>query len=947
MNRPPPPRDWYSENPLVHRDRRLAASPSAWVRSFACEDVRPLIVCRGPIRKEAIDVFREMGITDCGILLSEKDSIVYTQALAPELRFVGPDHVHRVSDYSGATRQERLERIAQIVQICRDNDYTHVFAGYGFMAEDETFVRSLEEAGLIFIGPGSHVVRAAGAKDEAKRTALAEDVSVTPGINDLTARTLLRRYPDLAALRALVEERGLAVDLAAWAPSDPPAARADEVLEASYRAGVDLFTVDELGEAAAAAVSGLLEQLPGRRLRLKAIGGGGGKGQRIVQTAAEVPGCVREILSEVKATGVGDNKNIIVELNIEETRHVEIQLVGNGDWAMSLGARDCSLQMHEQKLLELSVTQEATAEAIARARAAGRHLEERALERELAMLEVMEAEAERFGRAVRLDSASTFECIVDAGDHYFMEVNTRIQVEHRVSELCYGLRFANPDDPDDAFEVHSLVACMVLLARHGARLPRPTRVRRAGAAVEARLNATDRALHPHAGGIIQSWSDPIPWEIRDDQGICGKNPDTRSFVHYKLAGAYDSNIALVVTVGDDRAQSMDRLVEILRQMKIQGVDLETNLEFHYGLAHWLRARNVNAMPSTRFVVPYLTQMGLLKQACRELDVIYAWTHLRARLEQPLSGSPDALKAMRTALTLKETLLKRPLDATFADPHVLSAWLSANRHRFRFDDEHRVEWLDNPLDVLLDSYHLINMEWDPRRPAAEVIWQHDHELLERGLGFYRRLEERLGRPSWPELRRLLADSSPPSGFDEALWTEVRAAHMGFRAGVDLLALLPIIGRRVRFFELDVERDLTVTIPERLLDTALQAEMRRVLVPPPATSDDTIVAASGGMFYAQEAPDRPPLVKRGDHFEAGQPLYVIEVMKMFNKVVAPFSGTIDEVLIDTDGTIVKKGQPVFRVTPDVKLVAEDRVELKRRRRSNTDEALRQMPADATFN
>src|SRR5512144_885234 len=78
--------DWYKDNPLTHRDRRLSASPSAWVRSFSCEDLRPLIVCRGPIRKEAMDVFEEMGIAHYGMLLSEKDSIVYANALAPELR---------------------------------------------------------------------------------------------------------------------------------------------------------------------------------------------------------------------------------------------------------------------------------------------------------------------------------------------------------------------------------------------------------------------------------------------------------------------------------------------------------------------------------------------------------------------------------------------------------------------------------------------------------------------------------------------------------------------------------------------------------------------------------------------------------------------------------------------------------------------------------------------
>ena len=73
----------YMHNPLIHRDRRLGQSESDWVRSFGCEDMTVLIVCRGPIRREALDIFAEMGMTRVGILLSEKDSIVYPRALAP------------------------------------------------------------------------------------------------------------------------------------------------------------------------------------------------------------------------------------------------------------------------------------------------------------------------------------------------------------------------------------------------------------------------------------------------------------------------------------------------------------------------------------------------------------------------------------------------------------------------------------------------------------------------------------------------------------------------------------------------------------------------------------------------------------------------------------------------------------------------------------------------
>src|SRR5512141_1750403 len=139
--------DWYQNNPLIHRDRRLAGSSSEWVRSFACVDLKPLIVCRGPIRKEAMDVYEEMGISHYGILLSEKDSIIYPNALAPELRqLTDSRRVHRVPDYSGASKEERVERINQIIQIAKDNDYDSVFAGYGFMAEDDEIVAALEAA---------------------------------------------------------------------------------------------------------------------------------------------------------------------------------------------------------------------------------------------------------------------------------------------------------------------------------------------------------------------------------------------------------------------------------------------------------------------------------------------------------------------------------------------------------------------------------------------------------------------------------------------------------------------------------------------------------------------------------------------------------------------------------------------------------------------------------
>jgi len=949
--------DLYNNNPLIHGDRRLGNSDSEWVRSFACEDLCPLIVCRGPIRKEAMDVYEEMGISHYGILLSEKDSIVYPNALAPELRQLKDStRVHRVPDYSGASKEERVERINQIIEIAKDNGYDSIFAGYGFMAEDEEFVGAIENAGLKFIGPCAHTQSSAGKKDEAKRTALRVDVSVTPGIDNVTARTLVKKHPSRDALLALVKAEGLDCDDKVLNDDKLSLEElADHILFASYAKGIDLYSIDEMGAQVEAECIEMFKKNPQSRVRLKAIGGGGGKGQRILgasllgkknasdadikKEAANAPGLVLEILNEVKANGVGDNKNVLVELNIEQTRHNEIQLLGNGEWCISLGGRDCSLQMHEQKLLEISVTQEGLTLEIEKAKKAGNKVQAKALETDLMVLQRMEEESARFGAAVGLDSASTFECIVDRDRHYFMEVNTRIQVEHRVSELCYSLKFTNPKDPKDFFIVESLVEAMALLARHKERLPKPERIPRFGAGAEARLNATDDSLSPNAGGVIRYWSEPLEGEIRDDQGICQKNPDTGLFMKYNVAGAYDSNIALLLTKGEDRLDSYNYLSTVICNTKIRGTNLATNLDFHYGLVNWFIGRNVMAKPTTRFVVPYLTLVGLLKEEANKLDPVFAFLQMKKHYAKLADGDSELSKTYSELLDRKGTLLTRPMEMLLKNPHMLSGWLSINQKNFEVKNG-KVVWLRNPMVVIGETYEFLNMAYREGEPAAEVIWSHDNELLQKALSFYEDLRGKLGleKEDYFKLNEMLQNEKAPKGFKADIWEQIRAAHTGFEAGMELFGMIFLIAEKVKFWEMKVEEDLEVTIPDYLTDPDLQARVKKILVPPPATKADEVVAPCGGMYYGQEAPGLPPFVTEGMHFEKDQPLFIIEVMKMFNKVPAPFAGTIDKILIEgSDGVIVQKGQPLFKVSPDEKLVDVDPAEVERVRRETTSEYL----------
>ncbi|MEZ4252100.1 MAG: biotin/lipoyl-containing protein [Polyangiales bacterium] len=889
---------------------RFADATSEWARSFSLASIKCLIVCRGPVRKEAIDVFDEVGIAEYGILLSEKDSIVYPRCLAPELRgFRFPENIHRVPDYMGAGQEEKVQRIREIVAIAKDHGYTHVFAGYGFMAEDAEFIEAIEEAGLTFAGPSSYVARGAGAKDEAKKLARHLGNSVTPGVDNPSALALLSRVKDRGGLEKLAKEMSAADPAdSGKKPLDftyddalPLDENAEALLQLGYERALELVTIEELQATARAQAESIWKEHPGSRIRFKYIGGGGGKGQRVVSGESEVAAAVMDILAESKVVAPGSNRNFLIELNIETTRHNEIQLIGNGEWCVSLGGRDCSVQMHEQKLLELSLTDELLAVEIEATKDAKKRA---VLEADRRTLARMEAESAAFGQAVKLNSVSTWEAIVEGEKHFFMEMNTRIQVEHRVTELAYRLCFANPNDPSDVFYVESLIEAMLLLAEHGPRVPKPTRELRNVAGGEVRINATNAALQPHAGGMIRSWSSPLEGEIRDDQGIGVRNPDTGAFVFYNLAGAYDSNIALVVTHGTSRRDNLERLAEILRRTELRGDDLQTNMPVHYGLLQWILGQDAMLKPSTRFMASYLAAVGSLAKVVADVDVQLAFNAMLGKLDREGQG----------VLKKKSTLLVRPLQKLLGSPHLLAGFLGRYDGTFWKRSGDTVQFAENPMVVLDALYRYLNLEDGAEKPPSEKIWDHDQVVLSDALAFYATAAERLGTKDWASLCAALEKDAAP-GFDAALWAACQAAHRGFGLGDELLLVLPRIGVEAGFFELRATDTLDVEVPERFRDAKTNAELVKALAPPPKASSNEILTPMGGHFWSREAPHLPPLVDEGDHFEVGQPLFVIEVMKMFNKVLAPFAGTVTKNLMaDSDGKIVKKGQPIFSIEPD---------------------------------
>ncbi|MFP6655371.1 MAG: biotin/lipoyl-containing protein, partial [Myxococcota bacterium] len=732
---------------------------------------------------------------------------------------------------------------------------------------------------------------------------------------------LVERAPNEKALNAIAAEHKLAFS---FDPDAELVENAEQLLQAGYAQSIELVTIEELQKTAEEHSQIIWEQYPGKRIRYKCIGGGGGKGQRVVSSPSETSTAVMDILAEQKVLEPGSNRNFLIELNLETTRHNEIQVLGNGSWAITLGGRDCSIQMNEQKQLEFSLTDELLV-AAAEETTNPKHRENLLRERET--LSAMELDGARFAEGVGLDNVSTFECIVEGFDHFFMEMNTRIQVEHGCSELAYKMRFRNPDDSDDFFEVERLIEVMVLLALYGPKLPKPERILRAISGAEVRVNAVNAALQPHAGGVVRGWSKPLSFEHRDDQGIGTRNPDTDSFPYYNLAGAYDSNIALVLCDGTSRRDNLERLSEILRRMELRGDNLETSVPLHYGLVNWTLGIEPMLKPNTRFMTPYLAGVGALETLARDVDLPAAAAALLSRLTS---------RSAKTSLASQETLLLRPMAKLLGDAHALAGFLGLHDGRLWKRSGKEVTFSENPLVLLKALYHYLNLENAPGKPACDMIWPDDETLLAEGLAFYEKVSEAFGTSDWQEISARLEGDLDPAlvGQDAELWAACQASHRGFQVGSPILLMIPRLGVETEFLDIRVGDELEPIFPESFLDEERASTLRRALAPPPKASANEIVTPSGGSFFSREAPHLPLLISEGEHFEEGQPLFIIEVMKMFNKFLAPFSGTLKKNLMaDADGSVVQAGQVMFEIEPDEVLIEESQTDILARRQRVT--------------
>jgi acetyl-CoA carboxylase, biotin carboxylase subunit len=290
---------------------------------------------------------------------------------------------------------------------------------------------------------------------------------------------------------------------------------------------------------------------------LKASAGGGGRGMRLVQSAEELDAAYRTASSEAQSA-FGDG-SLYVEKAVVGARHVEIQVLGDGEGAvLTLGERDCSIQRRHQKLVEESPSPAVTPEIRAE----------------------MEGAAHRACKGLRYRGAGTIEFLLDAeGGFYFIEMNTRLQVEHPVTELVTGIDLAHAQ----------------LAVAAGEGLPREGRADLRGHAIEFRINAEDPAedFRP-APGRVSRFRPPLGPGVR---------VDTHVEEGYTIPPFYDSLIAKVIVWGEDREVAIARGRRALAELALEGVPTTRELALdivsseEFGSGDYTTSFLVDAAPS--------------------------------------------------------------------------------------------------------------------------------------------------------------------------------------------------------------------------------------------------------------------------------------------------------------------------------------------------------------
>jgi len=359
--------------------------------------------------------------------------------------------------------------IPAIISAAEVTDAQAIHPGYGFLSENADFAEKVERSGFVFIGPRPENIRLMGDKVSAKQAMTKAGIPVVPG-----------------------SEGAL--------PEDPK-----EIVRIARKVAYPVI--------------------------IKAAGGGGGRGMRVVHTEAALLNAVNMTRTEAQAAFA--NPVVYLERYLEQPRHIEIQVLADAHKnAVYLGERDCSLQRRHQKVME-----EAPAPDLA--------------------IKVRDKIAERCVDACRkigYRGAGTFEFLYEGGDFFFIEMNTRIQVEHPVTEMITGIDIVQE-------QIH-------VAAGEKLRF-RQKDVQFRGHALECRINAEDPYRFTPSPGKITSYHPP---------GGPGIRVDSHVYQGYTVPPNYDSMVGKVIAYGATREQAMARMRIALSEMVVEGI--QTNIPLH-------------------------------------------------------------------------------------------------------------------------------------------------------------------------------------------------------------------------------------------------------------------------------------------------------------------------------------------------------------------------------
>lgn len=362
--------------------------------------------------------------------------------------------------------------IPAIISAAEITDAVAIHPGYGFLSENADFAEQVEKSGFIFIGPHPETIRQMGDKVTAIKVMRKIGIPCVPGSNE-----------------PIGDDDALTIKLA---------------------------------------------RNIGYPVIIKATGGGGGRGMRVVHTESHLINAIALTRSEAKAAF--NNDQVYLEKYLQNPRHIEIQVLGDGKGnAIYLGERDCSIQRRHQKIIE-----EAPAPGITQA------------QRE----EIGEL-CSKACRDMKYRGAGTMEFLYEDGKFYFIEMNTRIQVEHPITELITGI---------------DLVKQQISIAAGEKMTLKQEDIKLRGHAIECRINAEDPRTFLPSPGTVSYFHAPGGPGVRVDSHIYGS---------YKVPPYYDSLIAKIIVHGETREMALARMRSALDETVIEGI--RTNIPLHHDI----------------------------------------------------------------------------------------------------------------------------------------------------------------------------------------------------------------------------------------------------------------------------------------------------------------------------------------------------------------------------